>query len=213
MQEEPYINGLFGGTFDPVHYGHVNLVNILIKKIKFKMISIIPNKIPPHRSLPKSRPSDRKRMLELAFSYNPLFSVDDYELRKNGYSFTIETVNYWRLKKIKKSPLALIIGQDSFLKFSEWYQYKNILNKVHLIVFHRPGYTSNQTSHNTWFKTHVTDDVELLYKTPYGKIFFSNTPYFDISSRRIRRRIREGKSCRRLLPRSVIEYIDNNALY
>lgn len=134
------LQALFGGTFDPVHYGHLKPVETLANLIGLTRVTIIPNNVPPHRPQPEANSMQRKHMLELAIADKPLFTLDERELKRNAPSYTAQTLKEWRQEQGPDVPLAFIIGQDSLLTFPTWYEYETILDNAHLIVCRRPGY-------------------------------------------------------------------------
>lgn len=124
------LQALFGGTFDPVHYGHLKPVEILANLIGLQRVIIMPNNVPPHRPQPEASSAQRKHMLELAIADKPLFKLDERELRRDTPSYTSETLKEWRAEQGPTRPLGFIIGQDSLLNFPSWHQYDTILETV-----------------------------------------------------------------------------------
>ncbi|ANG92017.1 nicotinic acid mononucleotide adenylyltransferase [Lelliottia amnigena] len=206
---------LYGGTFDPVHYGHLKPVEILANLIGLQQIIIMPNNVPPHRPQPEATSSQRKHMLELAIADKPLFRLDERELQRDTPSYTAETLAQWRTEQGPSRPLAFIIGQDSLLNFPSWHQYDTILHNSHLIVCRRPGYplTMNDAQHQAWLDDHLTNKTEDLHTLPAGKIYLAETPWFDISATIVRQRLQQGISCDDLLPPAVLDYIHQQGLY
>lgn len=209
------LQALYGGTFDPVHYGHLKPVEILANQIGLQGVTIMPNNVPPHRPQPEASTAQRKRMLELAIDDKPLFHLDERELRRNSPSYTAQTLHEWRSEQGPDKPLAFIIGQDSLLTFPGWYQYQTILNNSHLIVCRRPGYslTMKDEQHQQWLEQHLTHQSEDLHNLPAGKIYLAETPWFDISATLIRQRLQQGLSCDEMLPAAVLRYIQQQGLY
>lgn len=209
------LQALFGGTFDPVHYGHLKPVEILANLIGLQRVIIMPNNVPPHRPQPEATSEQRKCMLELAIADKPLFTLDERELRRDTPSWTSQTLQEWRAEQGPEKPLAFIIGQDSLLSFPSWHQYETILENSHLLVCRRPGYplTMKEAQHQQWLDAHLTDDIEDLHALPAGKIYLAETPWFDISATLIRERLQHDLPCDDLLPLSVLEYIHHHGLY
>ena len=133
------LQALYGGTFDPVHYGHLKPVEILANLIGLQRVIIMPNNVPPHRPQPEATSEQRKEMLALAIADKLLFSLDERELRRDTPSWTSQTLQEWRAEQGPAKPLAFIIGQDSLLNFPTWHQYETILENSHLLVCRRPG--------------------------------------------------------------------------
>lgn len=209
------LQALFGGTFDPVHYGHLKPVEILANQIGLQRVTIMPNNVPPHRPQPDASSAQRKRMLELAIADKPLFRLDERELRRDTPSYTAQTLQEWRTEQGPKTPLAFIIGQDSLLTFPSWYQYHTILENSHLIVCRRPGYplAMQEEQHQQWLEQHLTYHSEDLHSLPAGKIYLAETPWFDISATLIRQRLQQGLPCDEMLPTAVLSYIQQQGLY
>ncbi|CAM4276089.1 nicotinic acid mononucleotide adenylyltransferase [Lelliottia aquatilis] len=209
------LQALFGGTFDPVHYGHLKPVEILANLIGLQRVIIMPNNVPPHRPQPEATSEQRKHMLELAIADKPLFQLDERELRRDTPSYTSQTLQEWRAERGPTQPLGFIIGQDSLLNFPSWHQYETILQNSHLIVCRRPGYplTMKEEQHQVWLDSHLTNDAEDLHTLPAGKIYLAETPWFDISATLIRERLQQDLSCDDLLPAPVLNYIRQQGLY
>lgn len=209
------LQALFGGTFDPVHYGHLLPVEALAEAINLTRVIIMPNNVPPHRPQPEATSQQRKAMLALAINDRPLFTLDERELRRDTPSYTAETLEIWRQESGPARPLAFIIGQDSLLSFPTWYRYDSILNYCHLIVCRRPGYALEMRDevHQRWLAQHLTADARELHTLPAGKIFLAQTPWFDISATEIRQRLRQNAPCDDLLPPAVLDYIVQQGLY
>ena len=117
MVDMKSLQALFGGTFDPVHYGHLKPVEILANLIGLSRVIIMPNNVPPHRAQPEASGEQRQRMVELAIADKPLFSLDERELKRDTASYTAQTLKEWREEQGPDVPLAFIIGQDSLLTF------------------------------------------------------------------------------------------------
>lgn len=209
------LQAIYGGTFDPVHYGHLKPVEILANLIGLQRVIIMPNNVPPHRPQPEATSAQRKKMLELAIADKPLFCLDERELHRDSPSWTAQTLQEWREEQGPAAPLAFIIGQDSLLNFPSWYRYETILDNSHLIVCRRPGYplTMKEEAHQQWLEQHLTPHADDLHRLPAGKIYLAETPWFDISATLIRQRLQNGLSCAELLPEAVLDYIQQQGLY
>jgi len=215
MDDMNQLQALFGGTFDPVHYGHLLPVEALAEAINLERVIIMPNNVPPHRPQPEATSQQRKTMLALAINDRPLFTLDERELQRDTPSYTAETLALWRQESGPARPLAFIIGQDSLLSFPTWYRYDSILSYCHLIVCRRPGYAleMRDATHQRWLEQHLTTDARELHTLPAGKIFLAQTPWFDISATQIRQRLQQNQPCDDLLPPAVLDYIVQQGLY
>ncbi|MBI3310128.1 MAG: nicotinate-nucleotide adenylyltransferase [Serratia liquefaciens] len=136
----PVLHALFGGTFDPIHYGHLRPVEALAAEVGLNRVTLLPNHVPPHRPQPEANAQQRLKMVELAIAGNPLFAVDDRELHRTTPSYTIETLEAIRKERGAALPLAFIIGQDSLLTLHKWHRWQSLLDTCHLLVLARPGY-------------------------------------------------------------------------
>jgi nicotinate-nucleotide adenylyltransferase len=209
------LQALFGGTFDPVHYGHLKPVETLANLVGLDRTILMPNNVPPHRPQPVASSEQRKTMLELAIADKPLFTLDERELRRDTPSWTSQTLQEWREEQGADKPLAFIIGQDSLLTFHTWHRYETILDYAHLLVCRRPGYPSTlpDPDRQMWLERHLIHDPEALHVLPAGKIYLAETPWYNISSTQIRERLARQESCQDLLPSAVEEYIHQQGLY
>ncbi|MBG3011840.1 nicotinate-nucleotide adenylyltransferase [Proteus faecis] len=217
-QATPLINqaiALYGGTFDPIHYGHLRPVEALSGLIGLKEVIWLPNNIPPHRPQPEAPSQQRLDMVRLALEPYSSFKVDTRELEKPTPSYTIETLRDFRLEIGDKQPLAFIIGQDSLLSINTWHQWDELLDVCHLLVCARPGYQTHfeNTQMQTWLIQHQTKQQEDIHCLPSGKIFLADTPLYNISATDIRARHKAGLDCHDLLPNAVENYIRQHQLY
>lgn len=215
MVDMKSLQALFGGTFDPVHFGHLKPVETLANLIGLSRVIIMPNNVPPHRPQPEATSEQRKRMLELAIADKPLFLLDERELHRASPSYTAQTLKEWRQEQGPERPLAFIIGQDSLLTLPTWHDYETILDNAHLIVCRRPGYSMDmaQEEYQQWLEAHMTDDPNFLHLLPAGKIYLAETPWFNISATLIRERLQNNEPCEDLLPEPVLNYINQQGLY
>lgn len=209
------LQALFGGTFDPIHYGHLRPVEVLAKQVGLQKVILLPNHVPPHRPQPEASPSQRLEMVRLAIQDNPLFTIDTRELERDSLSYTIETLTALRQEMGPDQPLAFIIGQDSLLSIHTWHGWDQLLDKCHLLVCSRPGYAANfnEPQMQEWLKEHKTDDANKLSQTPNGYIFLGDTPLLDISATEIRKGLYSGSLSDSLIPPAVMTYIKQQHLY
>ena len=122
------LTALFGGTFDPIHYGHLKPVTAMANEVGLQNVTLLPNHVPPHRPQPEANAQQRLKMVELAIQGNPLFSVDERELHRTIPSYTIDTLEEVRRERGANAPLAFIIGQDSLLTLHKWHRWEEILH-------------------------------------------------------------------------------------
>jgi nicotinate-nucleotide adenylyltransferase len=190
--------GIFGGTFNPPHYGHLIVAEFIREEVGLDKIIFIPCSIPPHKQNNEylsqiASPEHRFEMVKLAITGNKFFEVSDIEINRGGVSYTIDTVNYF-VSNFPEEKFYLLIGADQFAEFHTWRKPDEIVQKVNLIVFNRPGF--------------------VIPKTEFSKFAtFITIPNIEISASTIRKRIRHGKSIKYLVPPAVEEYIFVNKLY
>ena len=209
------LTALYGGTFDPIHYGHLKPVEALAKQVALQHVTIMPNNVPPHRPQPLANSQQRRAMVELAIAQKPLFRLDDRELQRETPSYTVETLEQLRTEIGTTQPLAFIIGQDSLLNLQRWHRWETLLTLCHLLVCQRPGYslTMNTPAEQQWLDAHQTSSVEQLHAQPAGKIYLAQTPLYDISATDIRQRLEQHLPCDDLIPPAVAEFIRQHQLY
>ncbi len=209
------LHALYGGTFDPIHFGHLKPVTALAQDAALEKVVFMPNNVPPHRPQPEASSEQRRKMVELAIEGNPLFDIDSRELMRETPSWTVETLEAWRTERGMNQPLAFIIGQDSLLSLPHWHRWESLLSLCHLLVLPRPGYSQQLESsqHQEWLIQHQTQDPEQLHRQPAGLVYLASTPLWDISATEIRTRLTQGLDVDALLPESVIRYIRQQKLY
>lgn len=205
----------YGGTFDPIHFGHIKPVEALARQVGLHKVVIIPNNVPPHRPQPEASSAQRKAMIEAAIHNNALFELDDRELQRAMPSWTADTMDALRAEQGPAQPLGFIIGQDSLLGFQTWHRYADILANCHLLVCRRPGYplTMPDAEQQRWLEQHLASDAGELHTLPAGKIFLADTPLLAISATDIRQRLENGQPCDDLVPGPVMDYITRHGLY
>lgn len=212
------LTALFGGTFDPIHYGHLRTAISLAQEVALTQIVLLPNKIPPHKPRPEITTQQRLAMLALAIEDLPLFTVDTREIvpcSVNRPSYTIDTLKQWRHENGKAASLAFIMGQDSLLSLPSWYKWQSLLDYCHLIICQRPNYAArtDNIEFQQWIDKNRTTNIKHLHDSAQGYIYFSHTPLENISATQIRQKIKNQQSCEGLLPLKVWQYIHQQGLY
>ncbi|ORM68410.1 nicotinate-nucleotide adenylyltransferase [Pantoea rwandensis] len=209
------LHALFGGTFDPIHYGHLRPVEALAQQVGLKKVTLLPNNVPPHRPQPEASAQQRVAMLRCAIGDRPLFDIDTRELERETPSWTVATLEALRAERGAEQPLGFIIGQDSLLTLAKWHRWQDLLSLCHLLVCQRPGYATQMETDEMqqWLDAHRAHTPQQLHHSPAGHIWLADTPLFDISATEIRQRRHSGRSCADLLPDAVIDYIDRAGLY
>ncbi|SNC59006.1 nicotinate-nucleotide adenylyltransferase [Sodalis endosymbiont of Henestaris halophilus] len=211
------LTAFYGGTFDPIHYGHLWSVISLARLVNLQQVIFLPNHVPPHQMQPVAGAQQRLTMVRLAIAElpNSLFTIDDRELRRSTISRTLDTFQDLRHEYGHDAPLGFIIGQDSLLTLPQWYCGLALPDFCHLLVCARPGYGDelDDERNNFWFSSRLTRDPQKLHEQPAGLIYCAETPEIFISSSDIRARYREGRACNGLIPPSVQDYINKQGLY
>ena len=203
--------GVFGGTFDPIHFGHLQTVSSIKEQLGLPRILIVPAHIPPHRSPPVAAPEHRLSMVQLAVEKIPAFECDDREIRRGGISYTVLTLHELR-QELDQKPLCLIVGLDSFLDLPRWHRWTEILESAHIVVMHRPGWALPSTRPD-WWRDAAEDDPSLLNRRPGGCVYCASVPTINLSSTGIRERLVDTVDVKDALPPRVLEYIRTHRLY
>jgi nicotinate-nucleotide adenylyltransferase len=199
--------GIFGGTFDPIHNGHLRTALDVQQRLGLDELRLIPLRNPPHREQPTCSPEQRLEMLQASVANEPNLRIDERELNRSGKSYTLLTLQSLR-EELGETPLCLIIGQDAFQGFPTWHKPDEILELAHLVVMQRPGERPSDL-----YTEHFTNDPKELMVAPNGKIYQQPVTQLDISSTRIREMIKQGISPRYLVPNAVLEIIERDDLY
>lgn len=205
---------LLGGTFNPIHFGHLNLANCLVDYLHVESVRMIPCAIPPHRETPSVSAEQRLAMLQLAIDDHPLLTSDDLELRKSTPSYSIETVQQIRQQVGEETPLFFCIGMDSLLTIDSWHHWQQLLDYCHLAICPRPGYKLPIKGHLAeWIEQNLCDDIERVKTLAQGCLHLCKIPLKDISSTAIRDSIKCAQSIDHLTPKSVVNFITKHSLY
>lgn len=207
------LHAIFGGNFDPIHYGHLYLARKIAKEISIEKIIFVPNNYPPHRARSKTSIVDKINMIKLAIRNDPLFEISYLETKKNNIYYTIDTLKKIREKMNYLRPLCLIIGEDNLQKLYLWKDWKEILSYSHLLICPRKNQKKNNNELEKWINDNIVYDVNLLHQKSFGFIFFSHTPLINISSSIVRKNYSTGKSSHTLLPSIINDYILFKKLY
>ncbi len=206
--------GILGGTFDPIHLGHLRPALEVYEALGLDEIRLIPCHVPPHRRRPVTEAADRLRMVELAAQGQQGFVVDRRELERQGPSYSFDTLYSLRKELGQHVGLCLIMGMDAFAGLPGWYRWEELIELAHLVVTHRPGSpASSDIELGDWLEAVRTDDVDAVRSRPHGNVLFCPVTQLDISATDVRRRIRSGRSARYLLPDAVWRFIRQRGLY
>ena len=209
--------GVFGGTFDPVHYGHIKPVLSIKQSLGLSQLRFIPNRVPPHREPHWLSTEQRLALLQLALDDFPDVCVDRRELNRSGPSYMVDTLHSLR-EDFPDESLCLIIGMDAFYGISGWYQWKSLFGYCHLVVTTRPGYQQQSIAEHMdpddyrFIEDRITQDVNLLSTRESGQILLQSVPQLDISSTQIRQMLESGTDISQWMPEAVYQQLKRNKL-
>lgn len=205
--------GIYGGTFDPVHYGHLRPALEVQQALELDEVRFIPAGQPPHREEPRATASQRLLMLRAAIDDQPGFVVDEREIRREGPSYMVDTLVSLR-EELGQLPLCLILGYDAFLGLPRWHLWQRLIELSHLVITHRPGWNHDdleETLHSLVQQHEIAS--KQLSKQAAGGLVFVPVTQLDISATGIREQIRAGQDIRYLLPDPVHAMIKQQQLY
>lgn len=203
--------GILGGTFDPIHFGHIKPAEDLAKQLALDHVVLMPTHIPPHKNGTHASSEQRKRMVELVCQSNPLFIIDDRELQRTTPSFTIDSIREFR-SLYPDSKLFFFIGSDSLNNLPTWHKIEQLLELCHFVVSSRPGHNVRNLQHPL-FKNRISYNLEDVGSQISGKIVLLNTCEVNISSTELRERLKLRQSCQQFMPEVIIQFIEQNKLY
>lgn len=206
---------MFGGTFDPVHYGHLRSALELTQILPVQKVHLVPCQLPVHRSKPGATAEQRLTMLRLAVADEAFLFADDRELQRAGPSWSVDTLESLRQDYGPQQPLVMVLGWDAFLGLPNWSRRERLLELAHLIVLARPGQMHEASDEVLQLlKQYELQAGEALNASPAGRILRLSLPStFEISATHIRRLLANNLSVRYLLPDTVLNFINEQALY
>lgn len=202
--------GIFGGTFDPIHYGHLRAALEVKELLGLTQVRLIPGATPPHRHQPAANAIMRQQMVMLAIQNQTDFICDSRELDRPGKSYMVDTLVSLR-QDFPNQPLLLFIGTDAFNHLNTWHQWQRLCDFAHIVVMTRPGFSKQKF--DDFFVTRYTENQAELLNTLAGKLYFQTITQLDISATVIRQLIAQHRSPRFLLPDTVLNYINQHKLY
>jgi len=212
---EMEIIGIFGGTFNPIHNGHLVLAQTVLDTLHCTQVRLIPAAVPPHKQTPAVTAQHRSTMVQLAIQDHPKLVLDTCELERQGTSYTIETLHLLR-QRFPNQALCLMMGQDSYQKLPTWHRWLELLDYSHLLVVHRADREKTLFLHpeHEGKLVDIATAPEAFATQANGLISFLPTTPPDISSTRIREQIRHnGESAITEIPQQVFSFIQQNRLY
>ncbi|WP_144393074.1 nicotinate-nucleotide adenylyltransferase [Pleionea sediminis] len=203
---------ILGGTFDPIHYGHLRLAENLHNLIPKAQITFMPSATPPHRETPSVSARQRSEMLELAIKGIEHFNLDTRELQRQGESYSLLSVNEIK-KENPDTRIIWIMGDDAYAKLHTWFGWQELVEKVSFVVVARPGALQSEPAKAVVNTLSQCCSIEELLTFSSGAVFRHICPLLEISASNIRELLMRNLSCRFLLPESVLNYIKQNDLY
>ena len=213
--------GILGGTFNPIHYGHLAAAEEVRERLKLDKILFIPSYLPPHKQEEDIPSADQRfEMVRLATAGNPNFETSDIELKRGGKSYTIDTIESLH-STYPSAELHFITGIDSFLEIQTWKAWERLFSLCSFVVLSRPGYRFSdlvkiafmKQSERELGKLDLDELAQLVVRSGVLTVSLEMIALYDISSTDIRRRVKEGRSIKYHLPEAVEIYIMKNRLY
>ena len=205
--------GVFGGTFDPVHYGHLRTAFEMLQALRFHEVRFMPCGDPPHRGKTYANAALRFEMVKQAIAGQPGFVADDRELQREGPSYSVDTLTALR-EEFQQRPLALMIGMDAFLGLPNWHRWRDILKLAHIVIAHRPGWRAPDMGLlGEMLAERGTHRVDDLHEAEAGHIYIHDVTQLEISSTEIRELIAGGRDPIFLMPDAVRNVIRESGCY
>ena len=208
--------GIYGGTFDPVHYGHLRTALEVSQAFQLTELRFVPCQTPPHRGVPAAGAEHRLAMLRLAIAGQAGFLVDERELNRPGPSFMFDTMQSLH-QDTDNECFCLVIGMDAFLSFHLWHRWQELSDLCHIVVMTRPGYQFSESDTvyelAEFVKSRLVIEKELLNTRSAGLFYLQVVSQLEISATQIRALCHSGGDLHYLLPDRVIEYINEHHLY
>jgi nicotinate-nucleotide adenylyltransferase len=205
--------GLFGGSFDPIHNGHLRVALEAQQRLGLSQVRFIPCHTHAFAKPIQATAAQRLAILKLAISGEPHFHVEPHEIEQHNVSYTIDTVITLK-HKFPTEKLALLIGVDAFVALPKWHRWQEIIDYASIIVLHRPGYTIPVAGEVIdYLKEHECHDAKTFTEQSPSGIYLLSLPMLEISSTYIRHSIRDGKNAKYLLPDAALNYIHEQKIY
>ena len=208
--------GILGGTFNPIHFGHLRMAQELAEALQLDEVRFIPSANPPHKTAPEVSAEQRAAMVQLAIQNNPLFKLDTRELARTGASYTIDTLISLQEELGGSAALCLMMGSDAFTYLNTWHRWQALIDYCHIILVQRPTSAAQPKlaeELSVLLHDHYTENISDLSAESAGYIHMQKITALDISATNIRAQLKAGDSPRYLMPDSVLEYIKNHGLY
>ena len=211
--------GILGGTFDPIHHGHLRLAQEAYEQCRLGEVRLIPGGTPTHRTAPLASAAHRLQMVRLAIQGQAGFTVDEREVQRTDPCYSVDTFSALRAELGQQQPLCLLLGSDAFLQLHSWHQWEQLFELTHIVVMQRPGRPVGNAMAQAdgglskQYQSRLAPSPQLLHESANGLIVVLDMPQLEISATDIRSRAAQNKNLRYLLPDAVAHYIQINQLY
>lgn len=203
--------GIFGGTFDPIHQGHLACARYVLTHCQLESLRLMPCHLPPHRASPGVSSVERANMVELAIANEPQLQLEPLELNRDTPSYTVDSLAILKQQDPNRI-LAFIIGMDSLQYFKKWHNWQTILQLAHLIVCRRPGYSCDQGDAPSLLRDYG-GTLQQLHSQDAGVILLLDNPDFTQSATFVRQQLSTNPEIQAMLPPKVLQYIRRQRLY
>ena len=204
--------GILGGTFDPVHNGHIACADYVQRKCGLDTVRLMPCHLPPHRATPGVSAEQRAAMVQLAIAGYPKLALERLELDKQSPSYTVDSLQLLHQRE-PDSRFYFIIGMDSLCYFRQWKNWQRVLQLAHLLVCERPGYQATEGDAPFLLQHYGVADIAVLQQSAAGGILLLDNPLFAISATDIRRQLQQHSTAGSALDPAVLNYIQLQQLY
>lgn len=207
------IRAFFGGTFDPIHNGHLETSSALMKELGIDRLAFMPSAIPPHRTQPEASAEQRLNMVKLACKDYPGFEAEDWELQQSRPSYTTATLAEFS-ERFPNDTLVFVMGMDSLMSLNRWHKWREIVQYAHIVVMPRSGvpFAPQGGELETFIAQHRVNQPSDLESAKNGKLYIAQTPLIDISATELREQLHK-RPASPPIPESVYKYIKENKLY
>ncbi|GAB5415072.1 MAG: nicotinate-nucleotide adenylyltransferase [Congregibacter sp.] len=204
---------VFGGTFNPIHFGHLRSALELLELLGLEQLRFMPAQHPPHRPDPAVSAEDRASMIDLAIHGEARFVCDRRELQRSGPSYTYDSLCSLRKELGPERPLAMVLGCDAVATLDSWHRWDQLCELAHIVVLSRPGWSLAEAGRIADYLREAAGDPDVMRHGPAGRVVFQSLTPMDVSSTTVRGLLQSGRSPRYLLPDSVLDYIQSRSLY
>ncbi len=211
--------GILGGTFDPIHNGHLRLAQEALEQCHLASVRFIPSGTPPHRSPPHASAQQRSDMVRLALHGNAAFTLDECEIHRTDPCYTVDTLNALRAELGPQQPICLLLGGDAFMQLHTWHEWTRLFELAHIVVVQRAGMplgnaiAKADAALRDTYHARLAPAPRVLSESSFGAILVIDMPALEISATNIRKRCAEGRGIRYLMPDAVTHYIHSQHLY